>query len=38
VRRAIEAHAGWGVLLDRLTHDFAPAGADVRRALGRPSP
>jgi uncharacterized Ntn-hydrolase superfamily protein len=37
VRRAIDAHAGWAVLLDRLAPDFAPAGADVRRALGRPS-
>jgi uncharacterized Ntn-hydrolase superfamily protein len=35
VRRAIEAHAGWAVLLDRLSHDFAPAGDEVRRALGR---
>jgi tetratricopeptide (TPR) repeat protein len=36
VRRAIEKHAGWGVLLDRLTPTFAPAGEQVRRALGRP--
>jgi uncharacterized Ntn-hydrolase superfamily protein len=36
VRRAIEKHAGWGVLLDRLSPTFAPAGEDVRRALGRP--
>jgi len=35
VRRAIDAHAGWGTLLDRLSADFAPAGAEVRRALGR---
>jgi uncharacterized Ntn-hydrolase superfamily protein len=37
VRRAIAAHAGWGTLLDRLSPDFAPAGHEVRRALGRPS-
>jgi uncharacterized Ntn-hydrolase superfamily protein len=36
VRRAIEKHAGWGVLLDRLSPTFAPAGDEVRRALGRP--
>jgi len=36
VRRAIEKHAGWGVLLDRLSPTFAPAGEDVRQALGRP--
>ena len=36
VRRAIEKHAGWGVLLDRLSPTFAPAGEDVRRTLGRP--
>ena len=36
VRRAIEKHSGWGVLLDRLSPTFAPAGEDVRRALGRP--
>ena len=35
VRRAIAAHAGWAVLLDRLSADFAPAGDEVRRALGR---
>ena len=35
VRRAIDAHAGWGTLLDRLSPDFAPAGLEVRRALGR---
>jgi uncharacterized Ntn-hydrolase superfamily protein len=35
VRRAIESHQGWGVLLDRLSPTFAPAGAEVRRALGR---
>jgi uncharacterized Ntn-hydrolase superfamily protein len=35
VRRAIERHDGWGTLLDRLSPTFAPAGADVRRALGR---
>jgi uncharacterized Ntn-hydrolase superfamily protein len=36
VRRAIDAHAGWGTLLDRLSDDFAPAGPEVRRALRRP--
>jgi uncharacterized Ntn-hydrolase superfamily protein len=36
VRRAIEKHAGWGVLLDRLSPTFAPAGDQVRQALGRP--
>jgi uncharacterized Ntn-hydrolase superfamily protein len=36
VRRAIEKHAGWGVLLDRLSPTFAPAGEEVRQALGRP--
>jgi uncharacterized Ntn-hydrolase superfamily protein len=35
VRRAIDNHPGWGLLLDRLSDDFAPAGDDVRRALGR---
>jgi uncharacterized Ntn-hydrolase superfamily protein len=35
VRRAIEKHAGWGVLLDRLSPTFAPAGEEVRRELGR---
>jgi uncharacterized Ntn-hydrolase superfamily protein len=35
VRRAIGAHDGWGVLLDRLSPTFAPAGPEVRRALGR---
>jgi uncharacterized Ntn-hydrolase superfamily protein len=35
VRRAIDVHAGWGTLLDRLSPDFAPAGHEVRRALGR---
>ena len=35
VRRAIDKHAGWGVLLDRLSPTFAPAGDDVRRALDR---
>ena len=35
VRRAIEVHAGWATLLDRLPHAFAPARDDVRRALGR---
>jgi uncharacterized Ntn-hydrolase superfamily protein len=35
VRRAIEAHDGWAVLLDRLSPTFAPAGPEVRRALNR---
>jgi uncharacterized Ntn-hydrolase superfamily protein len=35
VRRAIAAHSGWGVLLERLSPVFAPAGPEVRRALGR---
>ena len=35
VRQAAEANPNWLVLLDRLSPDFAPAGADVRRALGR---
>jgi uncharacterized Ntn-hydrolase superfamily protein len=35
VRRAAEAQPNWLVLLDRLSADFAPAGAQVRRALGR---
>jgi uncharacterized Ntn-hydrolase superfamily protein len=34
VRRAVAVHAGWATLLDRLPAAFAPAGADVRRALG----
>jgi uncharacterized Ntn-hydrolase superfamily protein len=37
VRRAIEKHSGWGVLLDRLSPTFAPAGDEVRQALGRPN-
>jgi uncharacterized Ntn-hydrolase superfamily protein len=35
VRRAIDSHPGWGVLLERLSPTFAPAGPEVRRALGR---
>ena len=35
VRRAADVHPGWLVLLDRLTPEFAPAGAAVREALGR---
>jgi uncharacterized Ntn-hydrolase superfamily protein len=35
VRRAAEGQPNWLVLLDRLSPDFAPAGAQVRRALGR---
>ena len=35
VRRASEVNPNWLVLLDRLSPDFAPAGAQVRRALGR---
>jgi uncharacterized Ntn-hydrolase superfamily protein len=33
VRRAIGVHAGWATLLERLSPDFAPAGAQVRAAL-----
>jgi uncharacterized Ntn-hydrolase superfamily protein len=36
VRRAAAARPDWLVLLDRLSPDFAPAGAAVRHALGRP--
>jgi uncharacterized Ntn-hydrolase superfamily protein len=35
VRRAAEVQPNWLVLLDRLSPDFAPAGAEVRRALDR---
>jgi uncharacterized Ntn-hydrolase superfamily protein len=35
VRRAAEVHPNWLVLLERLSPDFAPAGAEVLRALGR---
>jgi uncharacterized Ntn-hydrolase superfamily protein len=35
VRRAAARHAGWRVLLERLSPDFAPAGARVREALAR---
>jgi uncharacterized Ntn-hydrolase superfamily protein len=35
VRRAADVQPSWLVLLDRLSPDFAPAGAAVRRALGR---
>jgi len=35
VRRAAAVNPNWLVLLDRLTPAFAPAGAEVRRALGR---
>jgi uncharacterized Ntn-hydrolase superfamily protein len=35
VRKAAEKQPNWLVLLDRLSEDFAPAGAAVRRALGR---
>ena len=35
VRRAIAVQPGWAILLDRLSDDFAPAGQQVRRALGR---
>jgi uncharacterized Ntn-hydrolase superfamily protein len=38
VRRAAAVHSGWLDLLDRLTPQFAPAGAAVRRALGRSDP
>ena len=35
VRRAAEMQPNWLVLLERLSPDFAPAGAAVRRALDR---
>jgi uncharacterized Ntn-hydrolase superfamily protein len=35
VRRAAEVHPNWLVLLERLSPDFAPAGAQVLRALSR---
>jgi uncharacterized Ntn-hydrolase superfamily protein len=35
VRRAAGVHEGWLTLLDRLSPDFAPAGAAVRERLGR---
>jgi uncharacterized Ntn-hydrolase superfamily protein len=35
VRRAADRHPGWLRLLDRLSPDFAPAGAAVRRELER---
>jgi uncharacterized Ntn-hydrolase superfamily protein len=35
VRAAAEQRPDWLVLLDRLSPEFAPAGAEVRRALGR---
>jgi uncharacterized Ntn-hydrolase superfamily protein len=35
VRRAAEVHPGWLLLLERLAPDFAPAAAQVRRALSR---
>ena len=35
VRRAAEVQPNWYVLLERLSPDFAPAGAQVLRALGR---
>jgi uncharacterized Ntn-hydrolase superfamily protein len=35
VRRAAARHEGWLTLLERLSPDFAPAGARVREALGR---
>jgi uncharacterized Ntn-hydrolase superfamily protein len=34
VRRAAEVHPGWLILLERLSPDFAPAGAAVREHLG----
>jgi uncharacterized Ntn-hydrolase superfamily protein len=33
VRRAAEVHPGWLTLLERLSPEFAPAGAAVRKAL-----
>ena len=35
VAQAARVNPNWLVLLDRLSPDFAPAGADVRRVLGR---
>ena len=35
VRRAAAVHPGWLALLDRLSPEFAPAGAAVREQLGR---
>jgi uncharacterized Ntn-hydrolase superfamily protein len=35
IRQAAAVHPGWLDLLDRLTDEFAPAGAQVRAALGR---
>ena len=35
VRRAAEKNPNWLVLLERLSPDFAPAGAEVRAALSR---
>jgi uncharacterized Ntn-hydrolase superfamily protein len=35
VRRAAEVHPNWLLLLERLSPDFAPAGAQVLRALSR---
>jgi uncharacterized Ntn-hydrolase superfamily protein len=35
VRRAASVHPGWLTLLDRLSPEFAPAGAAVRRELER---
>jgi uncharacterized Ntn-hydrolase superfamily protein len=34
VRRAADVHPGWLTLLERLSPEFAPAGAAVRSALG----
>jgi uncharacterized Ntn-hydrolase superfamily protein len=34
VARAAEVHAGWRTLLERLSPEFAPAGAEVGRKLG----
>jgi uncharacterized Ntn-hydrolase superfamily protein len=34
VRRAIAVNDGWATLLERLSPEFAPAGPEVRRALG----
>jgi hypothetical protein len=35
VRRAAEVHPNWLLLLERLSPDFAPAGAQVLRVLSR---
>jgi hypothetical protein len=34
VQQAIDRHAGWATLLERLEPDMAPAAAAVRQKLG----